>query len=169
MSDQTVEFPAVADEGDNVGPAPADRSLAARLRRRGEQLSHELTTIIPIPGWDDILSVELRALPYQTIRGIQKRNVRMPDEAVRELYNYADELVAATVAFYEDGEDGRRRLDGETWSSLARAAFDDLPDDLRPRQAIIKLVGDTRLHFLAGTWVNWAESFDIEEETTRDF
>src|ERR1044072_9850625 len=75
---------AAAGGAPHVGPAPSARSLAARLRRRGEQLSHELTTIVPIPGWDDILSVELRALPYQTIRGIQKRNVRMPDEAGRE-------------------------------------------------------------------------------------
>jgi hypothetical protein len=170
MSEQiTQQTEPVAD--DPAGDAGAG-SLAARMKRRGQQLEDQRTEIFEIPGWEDILAVELRLLGYEESRRIGQRLVRsVRDETLRELYSYADQIIAATERFYEI--DGDRRTPVErTWVQLARDGCPaKLPEDLTARQAMIALVKDRRVATLFVRFEEWmqGERPQIDEEVVRDF
>ena len=192
MEERTREMPAtreyVDEDGDLVeplvedkvppgaptlgGPAPPQEgSLAARMATRSEELEKQTSERFPIPGWEDILEVELRALGYRALRQALTRNERVRDEATRELYTVADQLLMATVGFWEVPQNGGqpRQMD-ETWESLAKR-LPNCPDGATPRQALLFLVGDKRLHFLAQDWGEWAKTVDkqVHDEVQADF
>lgn len=161
---QVEEVPLMAEPA-----VPVGHSLSSRMANRHEQLAKNTTEVFPIPGWEDMLAVELRVLPYSTIRKVGQRNEKIRDEVLQELYSIADQLVIATEGFYElDGEQ-RIPLDDD-WVSLAKR-LPDCPDEATARQAILFLVGEQRIHFLASEWLEWARNThgDIEKEVSQDF
>lgn len=150
------------------------QSLKDRMAARAEVLERQQTEVFEVPGWGDLFAVELRALSYRTMRRVQARNERVHDEADRELYNMADQIVLATEGFVEVNEDGTREpSEGATWVGWVEAAYpDEAPDGgWTPRQAVLKLITDKRIHFFTGQWVEWAQSVrsDVDEEVGRDF
>lgn len=167
MSEQiTREMEPVADE-----PVNGAGSLAARMKRRGRELESQRTEVFEIPGWEEILAVELRLLGYDESRRIGRRLDKLRNEDMQELYSYADQIVAATEGFYEVDGDRRTRID-KTWMDLARAAATvKLPEDLTPRQAIISLLGDRRVFYLFSDFEQWmrGERREVDEEVVRDF
>lgn len=167
MSEQiTREMEPVADESVNGAG-----SLAARMKRRGKELESQRTEVFEVPGWEEILAVELRLLGYDESRRIGRRLDKLRNEDMQELYSYADQLVAATEGFYEVDGDRRAPID-KTWMDLARAAAaTKLPEDLTPRQAIISLLGDRRVFYLFTDFEQWmrGERREVDEEVVRDF
>lgn len=166
MSEQVMqEMETVAEE------QPAPGSLAARMARRGEQLQNQRTEMFEVPGWEDILAVELRMLGYEESRKIGRRLSKVRDVAMQELYSFADQIIAATEGFFEV-VDGQRRPVDRTWMQLAREGVArPLPEDLTPRQAIIALLGDRRVAYLFNSWEEWmqGERPEVDEEVMRDF
>jgi hypothetical protein len=149
-----------------------DRSLSSRMAVRQQQLEEQTSEWFPIPGWEDMLEVELKALGYTQIRKAQKGNEKVRDEILQELYNIADQIKKATIGFREVPEDGgeRKLLVGETWVTIARRA-PGCPDGLTERQAVLWLVGEKRIHFLAKDWGEWARTVrpDVDKEVVADF
>jgi hypothetical protein len=159
----------VTQEMDTVDTAGG--SLAARMKRRGKELESQRTEVFEIPGWEEILAVELRVLGYEESRKIGRRLSKLRNESLQELYSYADQIVAATEGFYEVDGDRRTPVD-KTWMDLARAASPNkLPEDLTPRMAVISLVGDRRVAYLFSDYEEWmrGERQGVDEEVVRDF
>lgn len=153
-------------------PESASPSLANRMAKRQQELARQATRRFPVPGWEDVLEVELQ--PVGTKRSVQiaQRAQRARDDGTRQLYMTADMLLQATVGFWELPENGGRskRLDGEDWVSLARR-LDGCPDNPTPRQALFFLIPDERLLPWYAEWEQWmvSSSRDVDGETMRDF
>jgi hypothetical protein len=160
-----VETPERSDSGGNA--------LKDRMARRSDELQKTQAEWFGIPGWDDLLEVELRALSYGTSRRIQLANEKVRQPELKELYNLADQIVAATEGFREvlpaDDAPSYRTLEDD-WMDLARR-LPDCPQDLTPRRAVLFLVGDKRLPFLIQEWGEWAKHVHkgVAEEVVRDF
>lgn len=158
----------VEDEAPPI-EAVSSGSLSGRMAQRVQTLEKQQTEWFPIPGYEGILEVELRALGYKTIRAIQTRNEKIREPTARELANMADQLVTATQAVREvDGDEMRPISDG--WIELAQR-LPKCPEQITQRQAVIFLVTDKRIHFLVSDWGRWASTVrdDIDEEVVRDF
>jgi hypothetical protein len=82
-------------------PQDAPSSLSVRMERRHEELSRQQTEKFPLPGWEDLLEVELRPLGMRAATKIVQRNQRTRDEATRSLYVTCDLLLTATVGFHQ--------------------------------------------------------------------
>lgn len=170
MTDITDDVvPGAVPGGDE--PQPSSGALSARMERRATQLDHQTSDWFPVPGWEDMLEVELRALGYRTIRKTISRNERIRAEDVRELYSLCDQILKATIGFREVLDDGTTSPLQDTWQSLAIRAYGTAARDLEPRQALLKLVGEQRIHFLVEEWGRWAKAVrrDNDEEVERDF
>lgn len=149
----------------------AGQSLDNRMGRRAEALAVQQTEWFPIPGWEDMLEVELRSLGYKTMSAIQHANQKVRDPGTQELYNMADQLLRATEGFREvpeDDPDGERIPLLDDWTSLAARLG---RQNLSPRQALLVIVDEKRIHFLVQEWAQWARSVraDIDKETAEDF
>jgi hypothetical protein len=171
MSEQpTEQLEAVS--ADSNGSAPLG-SLHERMRSRYEQRQGERTEKFPVPGYSEYLYVELRSLGWEAIRKVTKRHERLRDEATKELYSAADQLVAATVQFWEVDKDGDPTISLEdTWTSLARATIPHFPQDGSARTALLSLIGESnRVIFLWSNWGEWSDSekADVEEKVAEDF
>lgn len=146
-------------------------SLSERMAARQDVLQKTTTEWFPIPGYEGVLEVELRALGYTTVRGIMKRNEKVREDATRELYTLADQMVMATEGFQEivPGQPAKP-LEGEDWISLARR-LPNAPDQMTPRQAVLFLVGERRIVYLVTDWTTWGRSVatDVEAEVVSDF
>lgn len=151
-------------------PAEASSSLAARMQQRSAELEKQTSEKFPIPGYEGILEVELRALGYKTIRRVQKRNERVRDEGLREIYTMADQLLMATVGFHEVLPDGTNKSISDDWISLAKR-LPNCPEAPSPRQALLFVVTDKRIAFLIQEWGEWSKSVrsDLDEEVVQDF
>lgn len=157
------------EEFNEISPVEESGSLSERMAARADVLEQQQTDWFPIPGWEGLLEVELRALGYKSIRATIERNKRVRDIGTRELYSLADQIAKATVGFREvEGE--KTKGISDDWVSLARR-LPNAPDDLNTRKAILFLVGDKRLHFLVEEWGEWARSIrkDVDEEVSSDF
>lgn len=168
MSEQVTREMDVAEESEVTGGG----SLKARMGRRGRELESQRSEVFEVPGYDEIIAVELRMLGYEESRKIGQRVARHTREvAMQELYAFCDQILAATEGFFEVDGDRRVPIDA-TWTSLARDASPvKLPEELTPRQALISLVGDRRVAYLFTAWEEWmrGERSDVDEEVVRDF
>jgi hypothetical protein len=166
------------EEGIEVG-TPSKGSLADRMAARREQTERVTTEKFEVPRFEGVLSVELRLIGWKKLRSYGQRHSRMRDSALQELYVAADQLLAATVGFYEDEEvEGivnHRKAPGKSWVSLLNemqtARKEPVSDEITPRQALIALVGDTNVMFLWEQWQEWmkGERPDVDKEVQRDF
>lgn len=145
-------------------------SLSERMQERAAELQREQTEKFDLPGWRDMLAVELKPLGFTTIRNLQRKNERERNETTREVYNMADQIIAATVGFHE--VDGSKETPIEdTWVTLAKR-LPDCPDGATPRQALLFLLdGDKWVHFLYIKWMEWASTVqpEVEKEVEQDF
>lgn len=163
----------VVGEVDEIDPeaVEASNSLSARMERRSQELASQVSEIFEIPGWDEILEVELRLMGWEALRKIGIRNQKVKGVPMQELYTSVDQIVAGTEKFYELDDEGNRKPIKDTWTSLARRTGKNLPQDLTPRQAVLALVGDTRVMTLYNAWQEWmkGERSQADEELVRDF
>jgi hypothetical protein len=151
-------------------PVQADGSLRARMQQRAEDLSKITTERFAVPGYDDLLEVELRIVGMRSAAKINKRNERVRDEGTKQLYLLCDLLLTATVQFWQRLSDDRSRPLTEGWVELAQMV-DGCPDRPTPRQALIFLVKEHRVPQLAAEWETWMTSArsDADKELAEDF
>jgi hypothetical protein len=150
-------------------PQDASPALSARMERRHEELSRQQTEKFPIPGWEDLLEVELRPLGMRQSAKVVQRNQRTRDEATRSLYVTCDLLLAATVGFHQVvGE--RSTPIRDDWVALSRR-LDGCPENPTPRQALLFLVGEDRILWLYQAWEQWQRSAGetVDKELAEDF
>ncbi len=160
---------------EDLGASGVPGSLHARMRARAKELEAQRTEIFPVPGYAQVLAVELRPLDWDTIskRAAALEKVTARDPALGALYFAADQLVAATVGFYEVLEDGRRNPIDTSWVGLANGVRDQFPEDGTPRMAILALFSEptSKLIMFVEQFQAWAngERNVITEELARDF
>lgn len=149
---------------------PTGGSLAERMKERAAALEANQTHRFPIPGWEELLEVELKSLSYATIRRVIQRLDRVKDVGTHDLYAMADQIATATEGLYEITPDGESRPLDDDWIRLANR-LPDAPEGMTTRQAVLFLVGDKRIHFLVQEWGEWAKSVrtEVDEEVARDF
>lgn len=150
-------------------PSVVSSSLGDRMRRRARQLEQRYTEVFPLPRFEDILGVELRAMGYEAMRKIGQRHQRVRNEALQELYIAADTVIAATESFFEFAGNERQSIT-TSWQRLA-VDVKEVAGDVTPRQAIIALLGDTNVVFLFNDYQEWLRATrpDFEEEMSADF
>jgi hypothetical protein len=165
-----MEAVAEGQEFAEVQSSGESNSLANRMAKRKDQLERDTTEWFPIPGYEGLLEVEMRALGFTKIREVQKRNEKVRDEGLQELYNLADQIAQATEGFRAIDNGQVEALPTESWRTLARR-LPDCPETPTTRQAILFLIGEKRIHFLVQDWSQWARTVrpDIEEEVVQDF
>jgi hypothetical protein len=172
-----IDDPEVTGDPDEGLPADTtvavDDSLEARARRRVQELENEQTEIFEVPGWQDILGVELRLIGWEEGRKIGSRLRKVKPEAIRELYIMCDLILAATDGLHEILPHGGTKQSRHTWTSLAQAVLppSELPDNLTPRRALLAIVNDKRIPALYAVWQNWSGGARAEtiEEVVEDF
>jgi hypothetical protein len=151
------------DNGD--APAQASRgfdSLAARARVRREELSARRTIQLLVPGYQDMLEMEYRALTYREVKHITNRTERIRDEAAQDLAAYADQLLLASTQAWEVAPDGTRT---ELSSALG------VEPGMTMRQSLMAVLTDVLLiqHYAEySQWLQGAE-YDIDNEAAQDF
>jgi hypothetical protein len=150
-------------------PQDAPSSLSVRMERRHEELSRQQTEKFPLPGWEDLLEVELRPLGMRAATKIVQRNQRTRDEATRSLYVTCDLLLTATVGFHQVAGERSTPITDD-WVGLAQR-LQDCPQNPTPRQGLLFLVGEERVLWLYQAWETWQRSAsdDIDKELAEDF
>lgn len=149
-------------------------SLQARAEARREALLQRQTTIIEVPGYEGILAMEYRAMTYAEGRKINARHERQRDEATRELYVAADQLIAASVNAHEltEGKNESTPLEVGWGVALARMLGVEVAEGTTVRQAMMGCFArDTFLTRHWADYVEWLSSAeaDVDEEQRADF
>jgi hypothetical protein len=175
-SDGVVEQPTEAIEPVPRPPRPEPASsLKARMKARQAELQDRTTEIFPVPLFDAILAVELKAVEWEETEQALEKHLRRPQRMM--LLTAADEVVAATVAFYEIGEDDSLELieDAEAWSDIATAYLDEdftaMPPATLERVALISLISEQGVMALSGQYRQWlgGANVGISKAVRRDF
>jgi hypothetical protein len=164
---ETTELPA------NEPAAPM--SLKERMARRRDELASRTTELFPVPRYDELLAVELRAIPWEDSEHFAERHQRA---AKRMLLNTAaDEIVSATIAFHEIKEDGTTEVitDAERWSDVCSRLLDQelppAPPSTQERISLLTLCTDQGVITLNAVYRRWlgGANTGIGEEVKRDF
>ena len=145
-------------------------SLAARAKVRRAELSETRTTEMPVPGYQDMLVIEYRALTYSEVKRITQRTSLIRDEASRDLAAYADQLLLAARNAWEITPAGKRKHLGNGWTQELLLAL-GAPIGLTARQMLFAVLSDLLLvqHYIEySQWLQGAE-YDIDDEATKDF
>ena len=137
-SDAPVDATAVAPA------APDDLSLRERVQARHRELEREPdhAILLPVPGYEQDLLVEYRALTYREQFAIETKLEGHKDEAERVLFIAVDKLIAACVRIVEPtGTTDEYKDTGFRWNAnAARDLFGcNLPDDARARQGLLAI------------------------------
>jgi len=158
----------VVEEDDGFKSA----SLESRMRARRDEVENLVSAKFPLPRYESIIAVELRYLGYERQRQMYEINKRQT-MTMRELYTACDQILAATLGFFElrgaDDEDGTAVP--YDWTSLAQGVLGSDADELTPRQAMIALISAEQVPTLYADWQAWmrGEQSDVDREVGRDF
>lgn len=142
-------------------------SLASRVNQRAQELRKRTYEWFGVPGLEDVLEVALTPLPLRTVIKVQKRAARERDEATAGLYSLADNLLAATHGFRDARTE--EELDVK-WTDIA-TWIDGCPSSPTERQALLFVLGESRIMFLGQEWAEWQRlgGSEIAEEVVGDF
>lgn len=157
-----VESPPVSSRGFD--------SLAARAQARRAELSARRSVELPVPGYQDMLVIEYRALTYSEVKRIGQRVSLIRDEAAQDLASYADQLLLASTNAWEITREGTRRHVGAGWTSDLLTSLGAAPG-MTARQMLLGVLSDLLLiqHYVEySQWLQGAE-FDIDNEIAKDF
>jgi hypothetical protein len=163
------EYPEVTEVEENS--IVQSSSLDARMQARSRELESRTSEFFPIPGFEDILVVELQMLGFERQRRIARKHERLRDQTLQELYTAADCLIDATVRFAEVVSEGHVRSINDDWIELARRTGKVLPQDVTPRKALIAFVGSFRIVGLWQEWSAWCSGRReaVDREVVSDF
>jgi hypothetical protein len=150
----------------------SEGSLRDRMRHRAAEMERNTTERFPVPGYADVLQVELTTLGWEDVRRVTDRHQRQRDTGTRDLYVAADTIIETTVSFWEVDDAGHRERVDTSWVALAASVVHRFPDDGTPRQAVLALLQPTaRVISLWNDWGEWnlAERSVVGEELSEDF
>lgn len=126
-------------------PVDAGPSLQQRIaqREREHEQAPEHTIILPVPGFEDILAVQYRALSVREMFAIETRVTKtIKDEYEQNLFGAADKLINACERIVEPTSDPDTFNDtGYQWGTkAARELFNrTLPEPSTARQALLSI------------------------------
>jgi hypothetical protein len=141
------------------------------MQERRREREQRTTSLFDPPGFEGVFKVELQVLSYKTLADIVMAHQRQHDESLRNLYINADIVLAATVAFHRELDDGTvEEIDDADWLALARLAYPELPDSTRERVALIRLLEGQAIATLANDWNEWNThgNAQVDGELRRD-
>jgi hypothetical protein len=143
-------------------------SLEARMAARGEELDDLRIEIFEVPRWEQMLAVELRMLSWKRLRKVVEKHRRQTVD-LRDLYTAADQILLATVGFYEVNDGNRTPAPNMSWTKAYQAW--KRTSDVTPRQALLGLVGDVQTIVLWNDWQEWMKGSrpDVDRELQEDF
>jgi hypothetical protein len=156
-----VNDPTVLPERDIDADVREVGSLGSRMQQRAAEIEQATSERFPVPGWESILEVELALVSWERLRRVVTKYERLNRQpAMQELYTAADQILLATLNFYEVPEQGGppKLREDHDWVSLARATGKPLPDDLTPRMAVIHLCSDVGTLALLRDWGEWMQT-----------
>jgi hypothetical protein len=164
---ETLEAEGVARHGFG-----SEGSLRDRMRQRAAEMERHRTERFPVPGYADVLEVELRTLSWESVRKITDRHMRIREQGTRDVYTAADTLLTATVGFWEMDDTGHREPVDTSWMALAQGVVHHFPEGGTARQALLSLITpSSRVIVLWNDWGDWnnAERTTIGEDLGEDF
>jgi hypothetical protein len=148
--------PLDAVPGKGTAAKSGGTSLRARMEARRDELANRKTEIFAIPRYEKFIGVELKAVPWEKTQSILEKNQH------RAMTNTAaEEIVSATVNFYEITEDGQLELieDVRRWIDIGVKFLGIDPPDAPPltqdRIAMIALCSDQGIMSLSGEFRQW--------------
>jgi hypothetical protein len=150
-------------------------SLKGRMEARAAELANRKTEVFPIPRYDSVIAVELKAISWEKTQEIIERHSRV---GTRQTLNAsADEIVFSTVAFHELKPDGSLELveDVHSWSEVTQALLGISPPEgpynTRERVCMLSLVSDQGVMALSAQFRQWlgGVSSGISEAVRQDF
>lgn len=155
---------------DHFGPS---MTLADRARVRRQALMDQRTVRLEVPMYEGIVAVEYQALGYAQQRRISERVRNVKDDAERELYIAADQLLTASINSYEMLPEGGVNELGVGWGvTLAKFLGVENAEDMTPRQAMLSCFPREQLmivHFAEYTdWLAGA-LLEVDDEQRPDF
>jgi hypothetical protein len=171
MEEQVTQ---VMEDNGQVRESDFLTSLSERARARRQQLQRQRTVILKVPGWENWLEVEYRALSWAEMRMISGRHERISDDATRDLYVAADTLILASVNSYALDDEGKRHELGLHWGiELAQRFGVDVDEGTTARRAVmsfffhdLQLMGHCNMDY--GEWLQSTEE-DIDREEHEVF
>lgn len=155
----------------SAGNTPKRNSLAARVAERRKAISNAKARIFPVPGFEDIMGVELRPLNPNEGETIAERLDKIPDER-EKLRRFASEIIIkATCRFFGISEDGEWEEDEHaTWRSLftdmEQAQGRPAPDPSIPERAcLVGVLKTQHINLLFNEYTEWANSGRVAGDT----
>jgi DNA-binding PucR family transcriptional regulator len=116
-------------------------------------------------GFEGLFKVEMQVLGYRRMADIALHHQRQRDDALRQLYIAADQVIAATVAFHMVDDDGALDpIDDASWLSIAQRMYPELDEATRPRVALIRLLEAPAVLALNNEWYAWNTRGNAEVE-----
>lgn len=150
-AEQAAPLAAPAPATPEAAPVAVGGSLRDRVEQRRRELERqpEQTILLPIPGYEDLLVAQYRALRYREMFAIESRHESNPDKAEGTLFALADKLIAACerilepVGYDEDGHETYQDTGHRYNARAARELFGaELPEGATARQALLAIFGD---------------------------
>lgn len=161
MSATDNEVSEAVDVPTTNGAAPM--SFEARMQERRKQRESRTTEMFDPPGFEDLFKVEMQVLGYKRLADLTSKHARVRDESMRTLYIAADQVLAATAAFHKIMDDGTlQEAEGCSWMVMAQAFDPTLDATVRPRAALIRLLGGTGVLELNNDWYMWNSRGNVE-------
>ena len=161
-------------EPERDGRSKGGTSLKDRMNARQSELESRTTEIFPVPRYDEVMAVELKAIAWEKTEEIVQRHSRQTNRQM--LNSAADEIVVATVAFHEIKDDAIELIeDVSRWSEVAKSflGFDppQAPYATRERICLLALCSDQGVMALNGPYRRWlgGANTGISGEVRRDF
>jgi hypothetical protein len=150
-------------------------SLKERMRRRQQELANRKTEMFPVPRYEEFIAVELKAIDWERSEKIFEKHQRTAKRMM--LNSAADEIVAATVAFWEVFEDREAEMieDAHRWSEVCERFLEvelpEAPHATLERIALLTLCSDQGVMALNAPYRRWlgGANVGISEEVRRDF
>lgn len=150
---------------------PGGPSLRERMRAQAELMASQRSSVFPVPGYQSMLAVELRALSLDFTGRLADRHKKIQVETQKTLMTACDIILAATEKFYEVDFNGHmRELEGYTWSRFAQEVKGVDPS-ISERAKLLALIGDVNVSLLIQLWDAWMseEKQEIDRGVVEDF
>ena len=149
-------------------------SIEDRLKARLQSKMSQRSETLPVLGYESIFAARYRALTFEEMRRIGKRNAKERDDDVKALNVAADTLVAACEEVFEVLPDGSYRSLEHPWSvALANRLGVGGETITTARRALMAIIGADHFDVMNNLeqYAEWRneEVVDTASEEAEDF